>query len=87
MRTIPPPFGTDRSSAARGPPPTATGTVLFLALIAGSLIVASYPATSIGVAALAVGARYGVPALARRRPLPTADDPICLPRFGVCLGA
>lgn len=87
MRTIPPRFGTDRSSAARGPPPTVTGTVLFLALIVGSLIVVSYPATSIGVAALAVGVRYGVTTLARRRPLPTTDDPICMPRLGVCLGA
>lgn len=84
---IPPRFEIDRLSAARGPPPTATGTILFLALIVGSLIVVSYPATSIGVAALAVVARYVVTTLAQRRPLLTADDPICMPRLGVCLGA
>ncbi|WP_144798180.1 hypothetical protein [Halorubrum depositum] len=80
----------DASTPPRGPPPTVRGTVLLLAVMAGVLVIASYPVPSVGLAAVALSARYGGRPLLRRLRERAADwepGPVCVPGTDVCLGA
>lgn len=69
---------------------TLVGTAVLAAVVATVLLVASYPAVAVGVAALALVTRPLVRSLrevrrVRRREGRTRT--VCLPRLGVCLEA